>query len=140
MKIHKIDENKKIIVVEIPLTTPTGKIRIKERRNFMDTGIPVATRQKPFNHKMYVEWQIGFDIELGSKHENNSTLRDKNLVFKAYNKKRKILYELSEYLYYFYTWNVISYNELKDLIKDIENTQDELLIENLFTISKSKPN
>ncbi|STQ85243.1 hypothetical protein [Helicobacter muridarum] len=47
MKIQKC-ENKKIFA-EIPLTTQSGKIRVKTRNSFYEYGLPTATRQTPFS-------------------------------------------------------------------------------------------
>jgi hypothetical protein len=94
----KLDENKKEILVHIPLTTTSGKIRIKERNLLNEYGIPVATRQIPFSQKHYVEWQIGYDVVIGENKE--TTLIDKTFI--GANGKNKALYELSEYIYYFY--------------------------------------
>ncbi len=55
-------ENKKIIV-KLPLTSPTGKIRIKRREKSSNYGIPIATRRKPFRENDYVEWQISYATE-----------------------------------------------------------------------------
>lgn len=48
------------IVVELPLTSPTGKIRVKRKPEGSNYGIPLATRQKPFTNRDYVEWQISY--------------------------------------------------------------------------------
>ena len=43
------DEENKRILVDIPLTVPKGKIRIKSRSMFYEYGEPHATRREPFN-------------------------------------------------------------------------------------------
>ncbi len=139
MRIIGLDEIRKIISVEIPLTLPTGKIRIKERKSYTDFGIPVATKQKPFSENMYVEWQIGYDVEVKSDKLGLSTFRNKDLKFRGFNGKLKTLYELSEYLYYFYRWNIIRKAEIKELMEFINNVPENNLIENLFRIYKSNP-
>ncbi len=136
MYIKKIDKEKKEIIVAIPLTTTSGKIRVKERNNIYGYGIPFASRTNPFNQKNYIEWQIGYDAEKPNNLDNykksnfksykNTTL--KNVNFVAYNEKTKSLYELSEYLYYLVYFNVIKLNELKELKTDIEKlNKDELI-------------
>lgn len=140
MRIRRVDFQNQRILVEIPLTTHTGKIRIKERRSYTDFGIPVATRRKPFNQNMYVEWQIGYDIEIGSKRIHLSTLANNpDLTFVAYNNKPKTLYELSEYLYYFYRMGVISEEKLREVKNYVENIPDSSLLENIYRIYKSNP-
>lgn len=140
MKIHCIDETNKKILIEIPITQHTGKIRIKERNSYTDFGIPVSTKQKPFNQKMYVEWQISYDKELNSQDINLSTLRnEKSMMFIASNGKQKVLYELSEYLYYFHKMDIISKQEIKEIKNFIENIPNNKLIENSYKIYKSIP-
>ena len=52
MRIAELDPSKRTIVIEVPLTEPTGKVRIKEGTSYTEFGIPVATRCKPFNSNM----------------------------------------------------------------------------------------
>ncbi len=64
------DETNKRILVDIPLTTPTGKIRIKSRSMFYEYGNPHAARSKPITQNNYVEWQISYDLEDKGKHNS----------------------------------------------------------------------
>lgn len=140
MKIREIDKNKKTIKVEIPLTSPTGKIRIKQRKSYIDFGTPVATRQTKLSQNMYVEWQIGYDIEINSKNIELSyyyTNTSNPQIFTAYNKKKKTFYELSEYLFYFYQLGLISRDEINDLISFSTNIKE--FIEDKFCITKTYP-
>ena len=120
------DEENKKILVDIPLTTHTGKIRIKSRSMFSEYGKPHATRREPLNQSNYVEWQIGYDLEYGKK--DSSTLS--HISFIAYNGKKKVLYELSEYLYYFYSWDVITLSELRDTLEFLSGLKEENLLSN----------
>jgi len=52
-------ENNKLIV-NLPLTNPTGKIRVKRRGETSNYGIPIATRRERFKENDYVEWQISY--------------------------------------------------------------------------------
>lgn len=139
MRVVEVDKQGKKIKVEIPLTQHTGKIRIKERVKYTDFGIPVATRQKPFNRNMYVEWQIGYDLPIGSSKALLSTLNKESFSFVAYNGERKVLYELSEYLYYFCEMGVVGSRDLEDLINYVQGITADGLIENIYQISKSRP-
>lgn len=108
--INKNQENKTIDVA-IPLTNGTGKTRIKERSILNEYGIPVATKQKPFSQKCYIEWQIGYDVKI--KDEEKAKLTTiKDLTFTGASGETKYLYELSEYIKYFYDWGVITKEEL----------------------------
>ena len=51
------------IIVELPITRPTSKIRVKKIEN--GVGVPVSTRQEPFPvgealRDYYIEWQISY--------------------------------------------------------------------------------
>ena len=109
-----VDKKSKRLLIDIPLASPTGKIRVKSRRLFHEYGIPHATRQKPFTQDNYVEWQISYDLDTKKLRDDPhlSTLPD--MLFMAHNSKQKVFYELSEYLYYFllvgfYIWRGIKW-------------------------------
>ena len=120
------DRKNKRIFVDIPLATPTGKIRIKSRSMFYEYGIPHATRSIPISQNNYVEWQIGYDVE--EKKKNISSLPD--ISFIAYNGKKKVLYEFSEYLYYLYSWNMITSSELNGTLEFLSNLEEGDLLSN----------
>lgn len=122
----KIDKENKKIIIPIPLTTTSGKIRIKERDNIYGYGLPFASKTNKFNQKNYVEWQIGYDVEINTDKVGLTSLEKKNFI--AYNRKHKALYELSEYLYYFVDFGIFSKEELKKLKNEIEQLCDDNLI------------
>ncbi len=126
MYIKTINKEDKEITVAIPLTTTSGKIRIKERDNIYGYGLPFASKKRIFNQKNYIEWQIGYDIKTTSNKINLTTLKTVNFV--AYNKKKKALYELSEYLYYLVDFKVVSINQLEILKSFIKNLTENNLI------------
>ncbi|WP_457680172.1 R.Pab1 family restriction endonuclease [Thermovibrio sp.] len=134
--IKEVNEAEKKIKVEIPLTTHTGKIRIKERNSYKDFGKPIPTRKKPFNERTYIEWQIGYDI--GIEKIGLTYLKNETLTFKNYSGKEKTIYELSEYIYYFYKWNTITTYELNELIDFIKGVPDKNLFENIYKIQKKE--
>ena len=113
MFIKKIIDNNEIQVA-IPLTATRGKVRIKQRNILNEYGIPVATCQTEFNQNCYVEWQIGYDVVATEKEKLELTTL-KNSKFIGANGKEKVLYELSEYIYYLIKWNFISNLELKSI-------------------------
>ncbi|WP_163532859.1 R.Pab1 family restriction endonuclease [Helicobacter suis] len=127
----EVDETNKIIKVPIPLTSQSGKIRVKIRNNFTGYGLPTPTRQIPFSLKHYVEWQIGYDVDKSNLEKLNlSTLP--NTEFGGANGKYKALYELSEYLYYFVQWGLITKEEIEELLTTIEEIQEGFFIEQNF--------
>lgn len=137
MKINKVDKNKKNIEITIPLTSTQGKIRVKRRDVWYGYGNPVATRQQEFNNKCYIEWQIGYDVVINNKSKLElSTLPKKK--FTGSNGKEKALYELSEYLYYFYKMDIISNKELRKLLEYINNIDNKNLIEQNIDLSVTR--
>lgn len=121
MRIESVKDNK--IRVEIPLTTQSGKIRVKIRNSFYEYGIPTATKQIPFSQKHYIEWQIGYDVDKSDK-EKLALSTSQETYFVGANEKNKVLYELSEYLYYFVQWGIIGKEELVSLTRTIELVQN----------------
>ncbi len=132
MYIEKIDYEHKELLVAIPLTTTSGKTRVKQRDSIYGYGLPFASRSNKFNQKNYIEWQIGFDIEVGKEY-SDKVKKDlttiKSITFRAYNKRKKYLYELSEYLYYFVDFGLIEIVELKKLRDFLIGLKDTDLIE-----------
>ena len=120
------DEENKKIFVDIPLTSPTGKIRIKPRSMFYEYGRPHATRSVSLTQNNYVEWQIGYDLEYAKRSDSSLP----HISFIAYNGKKKVLYKLSEYLYYFYSWNMIASSKLKETVGFLFNLDEKNLISN----------
>jgi len=127
MFIENIDYENKEILVAIPLTTTSGKIRVKQRDNIYGYGTPFATRKNRFNLRNYIEWQIGYDIDIKSEKKNLTTI--KHITFKGFNGKTKYLYELSEYLYYLVKFKVISLGELEKTQNFIESLDENSLID-----------
>ena len=56
----KIFIRKENLIIELPLTNPTGKIRVKRRSKTSNYGLPIATRTENFTKHDYVEWQISY--------------------------------------------------------------------------------
>jgi len=130
--IENINTDNKEITVAIPLTTTSGKIRVKQRDNIYGYGLPFASRSKKFNLNNYIEWQIGYDIEVGKEYSNKieqnlTTVKD--ISFLAYNGKMKYLYELSEYLFYFAKFGIFTVADLQKLKSEISSIDKNSLID-----------
>lgn len=135
-----IKERDHRIEVPILLTAVSGKIRVKNRSITNEYGTPVAVRRDGFTLNNYVEWQIGYDVV---KRETDK-LAESSLPeteFIGANGKNKALYELSEYIWYFYKWNVISREELENVISYLNSIQVNDLIDNnqALQIDRSHP-
>lgn len=117
------------IKVAIPLTKGTDKTRIKKRSMLNEYGIPVSTKSEPFSQNCYVEWQIGYDVITADTEKlEKTTLPD--LRFMGANGKEKALYELSEYIKYFYDWNIITRQELVNIKTYLQNMSDDDFLDN----------
>ncbi|WQU84361.1 R.Pab1 family restriction endonuclease [Helicobacter pylori] len=137
MSLIKIDNNKKVIEVSIPLTSISGKARVKIRHAFSDYGISTATRKIPFSLKHYVEWQIGYDVPIKDKEKFElTTLKDEKYHFLGANNKVKTLYELSEIIDYAKRLGLISLENLKNTLKYLEKQKQ--FIEDSFTITRER--
>nr|WP_205253866.1 R.Pab1 family restriction endonuclease [Helicobacter pylori] len=133
----KIDNNKKVIEVSIPLTSISGKARVKIRHAFSDYGISTATRKIPFSLKHYVEWQIGYDVPIKDKEKFElTTLKDEKYHFLGANNKVKTLYELSEIIYYAKRLGLIGLENLENTLKYLEKQKQ--FIEDNFTITRER--
>lgn len=134
------DIKKGEIKVAIPLTKGTEKTRIKRRSILNEYGIPVSTRSEPFTQSCYVEWQIGYDVVKTDLDKlEKTTLKD--LDFIGANGKEKTLYELSEYVKYFYDWGIIGKNKLSDIKSRLQglSENDYLDSDTDLTIKRSHP-
>ncbi|MGL2374375.1 R.Pab1 family restriction endonuclease [Helicobacter pylori] len=121
MSLIKVDDNKKAIEVSIPLTSISGKARVKIRHAFSDYGISTATRKIPFSLNHYVEWQIGYDVPIKDKEKFElTTLKDEKYHFLGANNKVKTLYELSEIIDYAKRLGSISLENLENTLKYLE--------------------
>lgn len=118
----KIVEGTDYIDIYVPITSQ-GKFRCKTRKNFEEYGKGFAPKSNIITEDVYVEWQIGYDRVLGD--ENKETSLD-NLVFAGANNKVKNPYELSEILYLLCKLNLVSKDEIDDLIKTIDNMDNFL--------------
>ena len=106
-------ENNKIFV-DIPLTTQSGKTRVKVRNGIHECGYLVATRQDPFSTNHYIEWQIGYGVDASDK-DKLKLSKLPNIKFDDCNGKTKALYELSEYFYYFVELGFINKSDIEHL-------------------------
>lgn len=140
MQITKISTDGLFIELSIPLTNGTGKSRIKKRSIINEYGMPVATRQEILCDKCYVEWQIGYDVIKSDSQKLQLTTLP-NTEFTGANGKKKVLYELSEIVYYFHKWGIIKSKDLSELRNFLLNLNEEELIDvnNKFSILRSHP-
>lgn len=124
-----IKEKDHLIEVPILLTAVSGKIRIKNRLILNEYGAPVATKRDGFLQSNYVEWQIGYDVVKNDVKKMAETSLPETEFIGA-NGKTKALYELSEYVWYFFRWNIVSQSDLKNIINYLNSIDPKSLINN----------
>lgn len=124
-----IKDKEHLIEIPILLTVVSGKIRIKNRSILNEYGTPVAAKRDGFTLSNYVEWQIGYDV-VKKEAEKLAESSLPHTEFLGANGKVKALYELSEYIWYFYKWGVISRKELEDVISYLDFIKKDDFIDN----------
>lgn len=125
------------VFVNLPLTKPTGKIRIKRRSFFAEYGAPVAPRQVPLTQSSYVEWQIGYDLLASSENQDKTSLGDS--TFKNYKGETKFAYELSEIVLYAWRHGLVNDADIVKCISDIRSVSDANTFEETASISRTNP-
>lgn len=133
-----INETEKKLEVPILLTAVSGKIRIKNRSIVNKYGTPVAARRDGFKQSNYVEWQIGYDVVK----KETEKLKDSSLPetsFIGANGKEKALYELSEYVWYFYKWNILTGKDLEEIKSYLNGIKGGDLIDNNSELQIDRP-
>ncbi len=134
-----INESERKIRVPILLTAVSGKIRIKNRSILNEYGTPVAVKRDGFSLNNYVEWQIGYDV-IKKEIEKLAESSLQETEFIGANKKIKALYELSEYIWYFYKWGVISKKDLEGVVSYLNLPNNSLIDKNSeLQIDRSHP-
>ncbi len=137
MSLIKIDYDKKVIKIPIPLTSISGKVHMKTRHAFSDYGVSTATRKIPFSLKHYIEWQIGYDVPITDREKFElTTLKDEKYHFLGANGKIKTLYELSEMIYYTKQLNLIGLKNLENNLEYLEKQKQ--FIEDHFMITRER--
>lgn len=112
----------------IELTLPAandGKFRFKTREKDIAFGKTFATRQKVFNEKVYLEWQVGYDAMVEDVKSGKKQTRLTQATFIGSNGNEKYLYEFSEILYEGVKCRLIS-------MKDLDKLQTEIAAYNKF--------
>lgn len=110
------------LMIGLPLTNPTGKIRVKRRSEISNYGFPIATRKKSFTKDDYVEWQISYATQ-----DPPESSRVEDIVIHD----TRIGFELTKLLYEGIELNILSNADLDELEEFINNVQDtETLDEN----------
>ncbi|MBN8584021.1 MAG: R.Pab1 family restriction endonuclease [Ignavibacteria bacterium] len=131
----KISSSKNTIVISLPITAPSSKIRVKERPETDSFGHFFPTRKKEIDNKCYVEWQIGYESNDKDKEGKKNKGIIKKIKFKR-NEKLKYGYELSRLLYLAVKNDIIEATKLDDLIEYINSIEERELLDKPDTIKR----
>jgi len=124
--ISRIDDR---LVIKLPLTSPTGKIRVKRKCESSNFGTPVATRQSCFAKNDYVEWQISYATK-----DPPESSRVGNITV-----NQRIGFELTKLLCEGARLNILADADLDELERFISSVQDtETLEENEEILRQDK--
>lgn len=125
------------LCAHLSISTPTGKVRVKDRNVFYEYGKPVSTRSEAIPSTAYIEWQIGYDLESKAENLGKTTLVDREFINNK--NKKKLPYELSEILFYSYELGLISSEEILSVKNSIRGFKQDDLLENCLQIWRSDP-
>ncbi len=122
----------KNVEVSFPLTSPTGKVRVRKRNSITDYGYQVFKNDIK-DSSCYIDWQIEYDSE-------DITVSNSKVGFirRVNNKnKQKYLFSLSDFIYFFYRHKVVSEKQLEDIKKDLSSkTQADFILTNSNLVTK----
>ncbi|MFC1514484.1 R.Pab1 family restriction endonuclease [Candidatus Omnitrophota bacterium] len=127
----KIDYNSDHIRISLPITSPTGKIRVKRREGKYDVGFPFATRQNALDAHCYVEWQIGYDTPNPSL---DGCVKEISFVRKG---ETKYGFELTSLLYNGIKNGIFDAGSVKELLYFSKSIDKQLLFEEKAIISRN---
>lgn len=135
----KIIHNDTSLKVKLPMTQPTGKIRIKRRSFFAEYGMPVASRQEQLTTECYVEWQIGYDLL--AKPENRAKTNLVDYEFVNYKGEQKYPYELAEIVFFAFNLGLIAKQEIRNTYEKIKAIEQDQMIDTIdkMRISRTSP-
>lgn len=125
------------VFVNLPMTNPSGKVRVKRRSFFAEYGEPIATRQVPISQSCYVEWQIGYDLLATPENKNKTTLQ--SFSFRNYKGKNKYCYELGEIVYYALELGLINEGEVRTTYEAIKAVSEKGTFEETASIARTNP-
>ncbi len=110
------------LIIELPLTTPTGKIRVKRRSETSNYGLPVASRRESFTKDDYIEWEISYATQNPPEESKVEEIVINN---------NQIGFELTKLLYEGIKQKILSNKDIDELEKFINSVQPtETLEEN----------
>lgn len=130
-----IKDNK--LFIKIPVKNK-GKFRWKNRKNVNEYGEGFSTDKVKYSENSYIEWQIGYDVPVRDyqKDPDAKPTTLTNYTFNSLKDVEKYPYELSEFLFAMAKANLVTEEEIKKLLCDINKSETSL--EDEFKIKTDK--
>ena len=120
-----------MLAIPLPITSPTGKVRVKFRETNKNYGLSFASKREVFTKNNYIEWQISYDTE-----NQNDSWYKYHFIRKE---KTKYTIELSDYLASSLENKIINKKEFNELINFAQKVKEkEEFIENKFAIERQE--
>jgi hypothetical protein len=115
----------------------SGKFRIKQRESQFDYGATFKAQEMPFDDSVYLEWMIGYDLEINSEEflSGKKTTELTSIKFTSLKGVEKHPYELSELLFKAVGIGLIQVSEIESLSAEIEG-YNSFLDEKPITVGK----
>lgn len=114
------------IEVSFPLTSPTGKIRVRKRTSNSQYGYQVYKNDVK-DSNCYIDWQIEYDTK-----DISESFSQKRFIRRT-NNEQKYLYSLSDFINFFYNLNAVSR-------QDLINIKNDLLAKTSADLISTNPN
>lgn len=96
-----------------------GKFRFNKRETDFEFGHSFPTRSENFDDRVYLEWQIGYDVTVSDVKNGKKTTELANMHFVGSNGKTKYPYELSEILFKSIEVGLLHDKDIEELLKEI---------------------
>lgn len=122
------------IEVMVPAAN-AGKFRYKKRDNRLAFGETFSTRTELFDKKTYLEWQIGYDVEVKEVRDGAAQTSLDAQSFVGSNGKTKYPYELSELFFSAIKQGLIEKRNARILLEEIQAYR-ELIDEKAISVEE----
>lgn len=119
----KYKTGKDKIIISIPAKSK-GRFRFKKRSNNLEFGESFAARSENFTEDVYLEWQISYDTTVSDVKNGKKKTNLTDNTFIGDNGKEKYLYELSELLYEAVKLEIISINDIENLLEEVTDYEE----------------
>lgn len=119
------------LLVKLPITSHTGRVRVKERTSHEVFGHPFSTRSKELNKNCYIEWQISYDT---SDENQDGVIKE---ISYTRDNVRRYGFELSSLLFLAVKHNVVGKEILAEILQYAKQVNDNEYLDVVTKISRN---